>query len=163
MLITGMFKSGREHDRGRKFKSSDAKTEKQATLEKSNMSLVKPLPKAFLALGTNYGIDCPYLYFSGNSSVNPPWNSAFSFCVITDSRSGEWHGIARAAGGELGNHRFMATYLNPPFLGENGFLGARARVRSFFYHRQHRLPKTYLSGQVKAHRRKLRSDHQDDH
>lgn len=128
------------------------------------MFLVKLLPKAFLVLGTKYGIDCPYLYFLGNQSGNTPipWNSAFSFCVITNSGSREWQGNARAAGGELRNHRSVATYLNPPFLGKIAFYGARARVWGFFYQRQPMLPKTWRSGQVKALSRKRRSDHQDD-
>lgn len=105
------------------------------------MSLVKLLPKSFLDLGTNYGIDYLTCTFQVTKLETHSWNSAFSFCVITDTGSGEWQDIARAAHGDFGNRRFVAAYLNPPVPGKTGFCKAKVKVRGF-YQRQHRLPKT---------------------
>ena len=64
------------------------------------MFLVKLLPKAFLALGTNYGIDSavPCAFWVAKVETHP-WNSAFSLCIITDSGSREGQGLAKAAVG----------------------------------------------------------------
>lgn len=103
------------------------KEESKQHWKKSNMSLVKLLPKAFLALGTNYGIDYgifPHLYFWATKVETHAWNSAFSFCVITDSGSKKWQGISRAACGDLRNHSFVATYLNLLFPGKASTRGS---------------------------------------
>lgn len=109
--------------------SNDAKREKQATVEKSNMSVVRLLPKAFLLSEPAMESTLPSPVLSGLPKWKPTHGTLhFPSWTMTDSGSGGWRGIARAANGDLRNRRFVAKYLNPPILGRIGIYVVRARV-----------------------------------